>query len=968
MGLSGMDSNAFIQSEVTLLSVVDFDSHVNVRLGGLVMARSVKFLGKLEATLTDQETREGWWEELRDEIRSHARSLYCTHIIGYSESCSIYGDVCVLTAEGTGAKVKHMAYPVLSGQRSRQREDSDSEGEDEVNASSSSTSRKEHSSKGGVGGGGGDKDSKEKDKDKDGCDKEREDSDADDEGEGDRGKYRNNAFLKGQGKKPPRTCNLVHVPYKRNRAPFGFMRLVPCLNCKRKWVPETILSTTEPSKGMAVRRGCEPALLEARVCRSRRKGTGETDAVKISEVLPFVEYDLQRQLMLKMRVRGLNAAFGYRSRIKIGENMVVAVASCSVTYLEALPPPPPLQIMQPLRDTDSLEAQRQHKRLAELQTGLQELWAHFQKSTNNNNSSNGAANKSPAAGEGGGSSSSSTSAKSAGLQESNDDDSSSSSSASSSSSSSSSSSATGGSSSSSLESPSSSSSSESSDDNNNNNNNNNEGGLVPSSTDKKEREREKGRDKDRSRASTAASRATDRDKPDRDRDLDDRREQRNDSNRKASRRARLRRMLMDERQPYVVEVDDETDADVIAVLEDWLAPNGVMMANLLDAHAFTHEQQRHHQHYHRHVSRVLNDSATKLLGAGRQISVMRRGKFTGLGVGAQGGGSTRRKSSGSTENLSLGSQLSRLYVGAYMQMCYNLRALQPCVVLGLRTHINVLDDDTVEVLLSGVCHRVCAVPSSLTIADRSAILDSNIDVSRAVAVAGEWGGGYRSRGQTIGATTGRGMHSPDASRTTSVADDNNSGESPLGPTADSIAAALGSSSSSSSTPSSPAPGSYRRRGRSLSINSQGSVDNDVSTSSPPAAGGSSSSTTRAASLIPVSVGSPGSPSGGASILRHFFGGTGDSIKYGDNAGNSRFRHGGTRDTGGEDDADVNNAALNSSRIGAEPLMDPLSVFISPLSFVPGTVRIVLPFFLLRSLSLSYPSIAVCLHSLTRLDV
>ena len=184
------------------------------------------------------------------------------------------------------------------------------------------------------------------------------------------------------------------------------------------------------------------------------------------------------------------------------------------------------------------------------------------------------------------------------------------------------------------------------------------------------------------------------------------------------------------------------------------------------------------------------------------------------------------------------------------------------------------------------------------------------------------------------------MHSPDASRTTSVADDNNSGESPLSPTADSIAAALGSSSSS--TPSSPAPGSYHRRGRSLSINSQGSVDNDVSTYSPAAAAATrGSSSTRAASLIPVSAGSPGSPTGGASFLRHFFGGSGDSIKFGDNAGNSRFRHGGARDTGGEDDADVNNAALNSSRIGAEPLMDPLSVFISPLSFVPGTVRIVL---------------------------
>ena len=69
-----------------------FGLHVRIRLGGLVMARSVKFLGKLEATLSDQETREGWWEELRDEIKSHARTVCCTHVIGYIETCTIFGE------------------------------------------------------------------------------------------------------------------------------------------------------------------------------------------------------------------------------------------------------------------------------------------------------------------------------------------------------------------------------------------------------------------------------------------------------------------------------------------------------------------------------------------------------------------------------------------------------------------------------------------------------------------------------------------------------------------------------------------------------------------------------------------------------------------------------------------------------------------------------------------------------------
>ena len=109
-GVSGvLQENSTL--EVELLPMKSFPRHVRVRLGGLVMARSVKFLGKLEATLSDQETREGWWDELRHEIKNNARTMFCTHIIAYSETCSIYGDVCVLSAVGTAAVVKGLVCP-----------------------------------------------------------------------------------------------------------------------------------------------------------------------------------------------------------------------------------------------------------------------------------------------------------------------------------------------------------------------------------------------------------------------------------------------------------------------------------------------------------------------------------------------------------------------------------------------------------------------------------------------------------------------------------------------------------------------------------------------------------------------------------------------------------------------------------------------------------------------------------------
>jgi hypothetical protein len=67
--------------------------------------------------------------------------------------------------------------------------------------------------------------------------------------------------------KDPASCTIAHLPYHHKTAPFAFMRLAPCLQCQRKWVPETLLSTIEPPKGLEVRG--KGVFLEARVCRSR---------------------------------------------------------------------------------------------------------------------------------------------------------------------------------------------------------------------------------------------------------------------------------------------------------------------------------------------------------------------------------------------------------------------------------------------------------------------------------------------------------------------------------------------------------------------------------------------------------------------------------------------------------------------------------------------------------------------------
>lgn len=102
--------------DVQLMTLSNFDPSVRVRIGGLVTARSVKYLGNLASKLSDQETRDSWWSELRDEIRSHARILCCSHVIGYLEASTIHEDVAILSITGTACTVRGLPDMTLKDQ------------------------------------------------------------------------------------------------------------------------------------------------------------------------------------------------------------------------------------------------------------------------------------------------------------------------------------------------------------------------------------------------------------------------------------------------------------------------------------------------------------------------------------------------------------------------------------------------------------------------------------------------------------------------------------------------------------------------------------------------------------------------------------------------------------------------------------------------------------------------------------
>uniref|UniRef100_A0A669BK08 C2 domain-containing protein 5 n=1 Tax=Oreochromis niloticus TaxID=8128 RepID=A0A669BK08_ORENI len=256
---------ALEQREFPFFTLTSFPPGFLLHVGGVVSARSVKLLDRIHNP-DEPETRDAWWEEIRQEIKSHARALGCHAVVGYSESTSICEEVCILSASGTAA--------ILNPRYMR-------EGCLDI-----------------------------------GCTDHRLVS----------------FFL---------FCGFCHIPYDELNMPFP-AQLTYCYHCRRQKVPDVLFTTIDlPSEAAVAGKGC---LIQARLCRLKKKAQGETNATAISNLLPFMEYELHTQLMNKLKLRSMNALFGLHIQISVGENMLLGLASATGVYLTALPAPGGIQI------------------------------------------------------------------------------------------------------------------------------------------------------------------------------------------------------------------------------------------------------------------------------------------------------------------------------------------------------------------------------------------------------------------------------------------------------------------------------------------------------------------------------------------------------------------------------------------------------------------------------------------------
>ncbi|XP_053081957.1 C2 domain-containing protein 5 isoform X19 [Acinonyx jubatus] len=273
--------SALEQREFPFFTLTAFPPGFLVHVGGVVSARSVKLLDRIHNP-DEPETRDAWWAEIRQEIKSHAKALGCHAVVGYSESTSICEEVCILSASGTAA--------VLNP---RFLQDGTVEG----------------------------------------CLEQRLEENL------------------------PVGCGFCHIPYDELNMPFP-AHLTYCYNCRKQKVPDVLFTTVDlPTDATVIGKGC---LIQARLCRLKKKAQAEANATAISNLLPFMEYEVHTQLMNKLKLKGMNALFGLRIQITVGENMLMGLASATGVYLAALPTPGGIQIAGKTPNDGSYEQHISH--------------------------------------------------------------------------------------------------------------------------------------------------------------------------------------------------------------------------------------------------------------------------------------------------------------------------------------------------------------------------------------------------------------------------------------------------------------------------------------------------------------------------------------------------------------------------------------------------------------------------------
>ncbi|XP_047537822.1 C2 domain-containing protein 5 isoform X2 [Vanessa atalanta] len=150
-------------------------------------------------------------------------------------------------------------------------------------------------------------------------------------------------------------CSIAHVPYSPGAGPYR-AELATCGGCRRARVPSVLLATCAKPNRLASYP--KAITLTAVAARGRRAVGAEAGARDLSDQLPFLEYELHKLLLAKLRMQGANAIFSLQTQIAIGERSVLALASGTALRLAALPAPAPPRLKASENDKNAIEIQK----------------------------------------------------------------------------------------------------------------------------------------------------------------------------------------------------------------------------------------------------------------------------------------------------------------------------------------------------------------------------------------------------------------------------------------------------------------------------------------------------------------------------------------------------------------------------------------------------------------------------------
>ena len=282
---------------------------------GVVCARSVKLhTSAIISSSNEIDLRDKWWIELRNEIRSQMKTFNCHIVLGYTETKAICDDLVVLSAMGTAALIDEkyfISQNIATPQQPQQNS----------NLLNINTNFNENM-----------------------CNYD----------------YSNN-FTDLNNK----TCSIFHLipsivsatlnqqtsenassnstsqqqqQQIDSEEQFGGTQIIPnstCSQCLQAQVPNVLFLTIQPiPELLTVGKGC---FIKALVTRSYKKSNSETTARIISDCLPFIEYELHRQLINKLKINGMNTLYGFKCQISIGENLIIGIAEATACFTACLP-------------------------------------------------------------------------------------------------------------------------------------------------------------------------------------------------------------------------------------------------------------------------------------------------------------------------------------------------------------------------------------------------------------------------------------------------------------------------------------------------------------------------------------------------------------------------------------------------------------------------------------------------------